>query len=55
MKEIIAAVLFVVSMYSGTVALKVIHDTVKRAALEKASHGLPSLSEMNRAIAHQKK
>ncbi len=55
MKEIIAAVLFVVSLYSGTAALKAIHDTVKRAALEKAALGLPSLSKMNRAISHPKK
>lgn len=54
MKELIAAVLFVVSMYSGTVALKAIHDTVKRAALEKAAQGLPSLTKMNRAISRTK-
>jgi hypothetical protein len=54
MKELIATVLFVVSMYSGTVALKAIHDTVKRAALEKASQGLPSLTGMVHAIRKQK-
>lgn len=50
MKELITAVLFVVSLYSGTVALKAIHTAVKQAALEKASNGLPSLVDMNRAI-----
>lgn len=50
MKEIISAVIFIVGIYSGTVALKSIHDTVKKAALEKAAKGLPSLSEMNKAF-----
>ena len=50
MKELISAVLFVVSLYSGTAALKNIHAWVRKAALVKASQGLPSLSEMNRKL-----
>lgn len=50
MKEIIGAVIFVVGLYSGTIALKSIHDSVRKAALEKSSKGLPSLSEMNKAF-----
>ena len=46
MKEIISAVLFVASLYAGTVTLKTIHDSVKKAALGKAVQGLPSLTEM---------
>lgn len=46
MKEIISAVLFVVGLYAGTATLKTIHDSIRRAALEKAAQGLPSLTEM---------
>ena len=50
MKEIISAVIFVVGIYSGTIALKAFHDLVKKSALEKASSGMPSLVEMHRAL-----
>ncbi len=50
MKEIISAVLLIVSIYAGTHYLQEIHDTVRRAALEKAAQGLPSLVEMNKRI-----
>lgn len=50
MKEIISAVIFVVGLYGGTDALKNIHDSIRKAALEKASRGLPSLTEMNRCL-----
>ena len=50
MKELIAAILFFVSIYSGTVVLKAVHNTIKVAAIEKASKGLPSLTKMNRQI-----
>lgn len=55
MKELIAATLFIVSLYTGTAALKLIHSTVKQAALEKAAKGLPSLSQMNKAIRSPRK
>ena len=54
MKEIISAVLLVVSLFMGTHYLKEIHDHVRRAALEKAAQGLPSLVEMNRRITGRK-
>ncbi len=43
MKEIIGAVILVVGLYGGTKAIKEIHNTVRRAALEKAAKGLPPL------------
>jgi hypothetical protein len=54
MKELIGAVIFVVGFYSGTAALKAIHDNVRKAALEKASHGLPSLQRMNKSLKLEK-
>jgi hypothetical protein len=56
MKELISAVIFVVCIYSGTTALKSIHNGIRKAALEKASRGMPSLTEMNRSLlpGHQK-
>lgn len=50
MKEIISAVLLIASLYAGTQALKGFHDFIQRAALEKAANGLPSLTEMTRAL-----
>ena len=50
MKEIISAVLLLVSIVGGGVALKNLHDIVRKAALEKASQGLPSLSEISRNL-----
>lgn len=43
MKEIIGAVVLLVGLYGGTKAIKQIHDTVRKAALEKAAQGLPPL------------
>ncbi len=54
MKELISAVVFVVGIAGGTAALKTIHDAVLKAALEKASQGLPSLSEMNKILKKSK-
>ena len=50
MKEIISAVLLIVSLFAGTHYLKQIHESVRKAALEKAAQGLPSLVEMNRQL-----
>jgi hypothetical protein len=50
MKEIISAVIFIIGIYSGTVALKSFHDFVKRSALEKISQGMPSLVDMHKAL-----
>lgn len=50
MKEIISAVIFVVGIYGGTAALRAIHNNLRKATLEKAAHGLPSLLEMNRSL-----
>jgi hypothetical protein len=50
MKEIISAVLVVVGLWGGTRALANYYDTVRKAALEKASEGLPSLVQMNHKL-----
>ncbi len=47
MKDLIGAVLVIVGLYAGTATLKTIHNTIRKAALEKATQGLPSLTEMN--------
>lgn len=55
MKEIISALLVIVGLFAGTHYLKQIHDGVRKAALEKAAKGLPSLVEMNRQLRTPKK
>jgi len=54
MKEIISAVALIVSMFVGTQLLKEMHDYVRKAALEKAAQGLPSLTEMTHALQKRK-
>ncbi len=54
MKEIINAVLFVVSLYAGTRVLVQVHNEVRIAALEKAAQGLPSLTKMTQALQKKK-
>ena len=56
MKDLISAVLVIVGLYVGTATLKTIQETVRKAALEKAAQGLPSLMEMNSQLRkHQQK
>ncbi len=55
MKEVISAVIFIVGIYSGTMALKSFHDLIKKSALEKASQGMPSLVEMQKALQNPKR
>lgn len=50
MKDIISAVLFIVSLYAGTATLKTIHDSIRKAALQKSAQGLPSLTELTRQL-----
>lgn len=50
MKEIISAVVLVVGLLTSTHYLKEFHNVVRRAALEKAAHGLPSLTGMTHAL-----
>ena len=54
MKEIISAVILIVTLFAGTHYLKEIHDSVRRAALEKAAKGMPSLTEMTHALQRRK-
>jgi hypothetical protein len=51
-KEIISAVAVIVGIWAGTRVLTDFYDSVRKAALEKASHGLPSLTQMNHKL-HQ--
>ncbi len=55
MKEIISTIILLVTVYGGTRVLGVIHQGIRNAALEKASKGLPSLVEMNKAIQTRKR
>lgn len=55
MKEIISAVLLIVLIWGGTATIKTIRDGIRKAALEKAATGLPSLVEMNKAYRQKKK
>lgn len=50
MKEIISAIVIIASILGSTAALKGFHDAVRKAALEKAAQGLPSLEGMSRAL-----
>lgn len=50
MKEIISAVVMVVGLLAGTHYIKEFHGIVRRAALEKAAQGLPSLTAMSHAL-----
>ncbi len=43
MKELIGAAVLLVSLYGGTKMMSVIHDSVRKAALEKVAQGLPKL------------
>jgi len=54
MKELISAVIFVAGIVGGSAALKTLHDNVRKAALEKAAHGLLALSEINRSFRSRK-
>jgi len=55
MKEVIGSVLFIVSLLAGgNYALKQVHDAVRKAALEKAANGLPSLKDMTAALRGKK-
>ena len=55
MKDLIGAVLLVVSICAGTATFKNIHDSIRKAALEKAAQGLPSLTEMTKKLQSNRK
>jgi hypothetical protein len=55
LREIISAIIIAISLAGGTAAVKSLHDQIRQAALEKASKGLPSLSQMTRAMREKKK
>jgi hypothetical protein len=54
MKDVVGIVVTIAMALGGSIALKRFHDTVKQAALKKASQGLPSLTEMTRSLQKQK-
>lgn len=53
MKAIIGIVVMIAIALGGSIALMQIRDAVRRAALEKASEGLPSLTQMTRSLQKQ--
>ena len=51
MKELIGSAVFIVSLLgAGSFALREVHDTIRKAALEKVARGMPSLTEMTRSL-----
>lgn len=50
MKEIISVVVIIASVLGCTAAPKGFHVAVRKAALEKAAQGLPSLQGMSLAL-----
>lgn len=54
MKDILSEVVVIVGIWGGTRALADVYEVVRKAALAKASQGLPSLSEMNHQLHHSR-
>ncbi len=51
MKDLITSILLIIALLTGGgMALKSLHNTIREAALEKASQGLPSLTELHRSL-----
>jgi hypothetical protein len=51
MKDVIGSAMLIVSLLLGTgKALSEVHNMVRKAALQKAAQGLPSLTKMTRAL-----
>lgn len=43
MKDLIGIAIIVATLFGGTKLVRVLHEQVRKAALEKVSQGLPSL------------
>lgn len=51
MKELIGSVIFILSLLgTGSYALRQVHDQVRKAALTKATKGMPSLSGLTKSL-----
>jgi hypothetical protein len=51
MKELIEAVIFAISLLGvGSYTLHEINENVRKIALEKVAHGLPSLTQLNKTL-----
>ena len=50
MNELIGAAVLLVGLCFGTKALTEIHRSIQKAALEKASQGVPSLTRFTKAL-----
>ena len=51
MKELIEAVIFSISLLGiGSYTLYEVNESVRKAALEKVAHGLPSLTQLNKTL-----
>jgi hypothetical protein len=55
MKELIESVIFAIALLgAGTYTLREVHDTIRKAALEKVSQGLPPLTKLNQNLKRTK-
>lgn len=51
MKELIGSIIVIVSLIGGgSIALIKAHDAIRKAALEKVAKGMPSLTNLTRAL-----
>lgn len=51
MKELIESIVFAVGLLgASTYTLREVHDAVRKAAIEKVAHGLPSLSRLTTTL-----
>lgn len=55
MKGLINIAVLVGVLFGGTMAAREIHDRVRKAALEKAAQGLPSLTGLTSTLRAKKK
>jgi hypothetical protein len=51
MKDVIGSVLFIISLVGGgNYALREVHAHIRKAALERAAKGLPSLTSLTQSL-----
>jgi len=46
MQELISTAILIANLFGGTIVANKISNEIKRAAITKSAHGLPSLSEV---------
>jgi hypothetical protein len=55
MKELIGISILIATLFSGSRIMGVLHNKVRRAALEKATHGLPALVQFKSQSSNRSK